>query len=105
MAFLDAASSSLATVMSFDGATWNHVGSAGFSASWVESLDLVIDASNQLFAAYQDWGNAGKATVMRFAQTPTPTPTAAPPVPAAGPAGTIALLLGMGALVIRRRRR
>jgi hypothetical protein len=43
-----------------------NVGSAGFSAGQVDGTDIAFNQSGQPFVGYQDYGNANKATVMKY---------------------------------------
>jgi hypothetical protein len=63
---MDVANDDKVTVMRFNGAIWEVVGSAGFSAGSVVYLQLVLNSSDTPYVAYQDGGNGFKATVMRF---------------------------------------
>ena len=58
-----------ATVMKYNGpapAGWVTVGSAGFSAGSVVYTSIAIDSGGTPYVAYQDYGNQGKATVMKY---------------------------------------
>ena len=53
--------------MKFNGSSWELVGSAGFSAGYVEHISLALDASGTPYVAYSDIdNNSGKASVMKF---------------------------------------
>ncbi|MGX9728877.1 MAG: thrombospondin type 3 repeat-containing protein [Candidatus Electronema sp. VV] len=55
--------------MKFNSATssWEQVGQAGFSAVGVTMFtSLALDSGGTPYVAYQDWGNSGKASVMKF---------------------------------------
>lgn len=45
---------------------WTVVGRAGFSIGEADSISLDIDSSGTAYVAYSDWGNGGKATVMKY---------------------------------------
>ncbi len=74
VAYRDKGNESKATVMRFNGTgtvgTWETVGNAGFSAGEVNFMNLAFTGSTP-YVAYRDWGNGGKATVMRFNGTGT----------------------------------
>jgi hypothetical protein len=55
-----------ATVMKFDGVSWDYVGSAGFSAGKAEYTNLAFSPSGVPYVAYVDYGNSKKSTVMKF---------------------------------------
>jgi len=55
-----------ATVMKFDGTSWEFVGIRGFSAGPVDSISLAFDLSGEPWVAYSDGAYSWKATVMRF---------------------------------------
>lgn len=54
-----------ATVMKFNGANWEAVGSAGFSAASVSHTSLNV-YNGTPYLAYRDVGSGGKVTVMRY---------------------------------------
>ncbi|WP_433945763.1 Ig-like domain repeat protein [Paenibacillus sp. SN-8-1] len=54
-----------ATLIKFNGAEWESVGQAGFSAGGTASLSFVFSGDTP-YAAYTDVLNASKATVMKF---------------------------------------
>ncbi|MGV8118948.1 MAG: hypothetical protein AB2L14_04200 [Candidatus Xenobiia bacterium LiM19] len=69
VAYLDDGNSGKATVMKYNGATWETVGTAGFSAENVAYTSLAIydNAGTPVpYIAYKDYGNIGKATVMKY---------------------------------------
>ncbi len=45
---------------------WQNVGNAGFSAGVASDISLAFSPSGQPYVAYEDYGNAEKATVMKF---------------------------------------
>ncbi len=45
---------------------WQNVGTAGFSAGEADYTSLAFNLSGDPYVAFQDWGNSGKATVMKF---------------------------------------
>ncbi len=55
-----------ASVMKFNGTSWEIVGSAGFSAGQAPYTSLAISSGGTPFVAYMDGGNGDKATVMKF---------------------------------------
>ena len=54
-----------ATVMKFNGSTWENVGTAGFSAGAVFNTSLAV-YNGIPYIAYSDSANSNKATVMKF---------------------------------------
>lgn len=69
--FADATHSNKATVMKYNGSSWVNVGSAGFSAGEAggtipRSMSIAIDGSGTPYAAYEDWANSHKVTVMKY---------------------------------------
>ena len=68
VAYEDGGNSSKATVMKFDGNSnsWVLVGPAGFSAGVAYNTSLALDGNGTPYVAYEDNGNSGKATVMKF---------------------------------------
>jgi len=60
---------SKSSVMTFNGSSWEYVGSSGFSAGASYHQSLAIDDSNNLFITYQDGGNNFKASTMKFSGT------------------------------------
>ena len=46
--------------------SWQNVGNAGFSAGTAWYTSLAISPSGEPYVAYQDGGNANKASVMKF---------------------------------------
>lgn len=54
------------TVMRFDGTSWVPVGTRGFSAGAVSSLDFKIDGTGGLWVAYTDNANSGAPTVKKW---------------------------------------
>jgi hypothetical protein len=60
-------SSDFSCVNEFSGGLWPFIGSgSGFSAGAASSTSIAIDNNNYLYAAYEDAGNANKATVMIY---------------------------------------
>jgi hypothetical protein len=45
---------------------WMNVGNAGFSTGISENISLAFSASGEPYIAYTDYGNSGKATVMKY---------------------------------------
>jgi hypothetical protein len=61
----DDANDRKATVMRYNGLTWEPVGNKGFSDdAWY--LSLAINENGNPYVAYRDKGVGGKSTVMRF---------------------------------------
>jgi len=58
--------STKATVMKFNGTSWETVGTAGFSAGAAEYISLALDSGGIPYVAYPDGANSTKATVMKF---------------------------------------
>ena len=52
-------------------ATWQIVGSAGFSTGEAYFTSLALDASGAPYVAYSDYANSGKASVMKYAAAST----------------------------------
>lgn len=55
-----------ASVMKFNGTSWEFVGIEGFSAGEVDSISLAFNSAGEPFVAFSDEANSWKATVMRF---------------------------------------
>jgi hypothetical protein len=66
VAFSDGANSNKATVMTYNGTSWETVGSAGFSANTAYLISLAIDGNNKLYVVFRDGANVNKATVMTY---------------------------------------
>ncbi|NJN97721.1 MAG: cadherin-like domain-containing protein, partial [Anaerolineales bacterium] len=66
VAFVDWGLDGKATVMRYDGSSWQTVGSAGFSGGETDYTSLALDSSDNPVVAFQDDDNGDKATVMRF---------------------------------------
>ncbi|MDQ4139557.1 MAG: Ig-like domain-containing protein, partial [Bacteroidota bacterium] len=64
--YLDIMNGQKATVMKFNGSSWEIVGNAGFSAGRISSPSLALDANDTPFVAYLDNANGNKATVKKF---------------------------------------
>jgi len=65
VAYSDGANGYKATVMMYNGTSWETVGTAGFSAGEANSTSLYI-SNGTPYVAYMDGANGGKATVMNF---------------------------------------
>ena len=65
VAFQDGWNADKATVMKWEGTSWESVGNPGFSAGSAEYLSIFVDESTP-YVAYMDGGNGGKATVMKW---------------------------------------
>jgi len=46
--------------------TWNIVGTAGFSAAEADFTSIALDAGGTPYVVFKDFGNGGKATVMKY---------------------------------------
>ncbi|MCI5190829.1 MAG: hypothetical protein D3905_13785, partial [Candidatus Electrothrix sp. AS4_5] len=58
-----------ASVMSFNGASWEQVGAAGFSPDSAYDISLALDSSGRPYVAFNYWdstNNSYKVGVMRF---------------------------------------
>ena len=55
-----------ATVMKFNGSSWETVGIAGFSVGEAVNTTIAINSSGTPYVAYMDVANDNKATVMKF---------------------------------------
>ncbi len=67
--FRDEANSNKATVMKFNGSSWETVGSAGFSSDQVEHTTVAIDGNDTVYVAYDGWSTYSytyQSTVMRY---------------------------------------
>ncbi len=69
--YRDATSGNKATVKRFNSNnnSWVNAGSNGFSAGDINFTKLYIDTTGSPYAVFQDNGNAGKATMMKFDTT------------------------------------
>ena len=63
---MDTVNSKKATVMKYNGTSWEDVGSAGFSAGIISYPSISIDSNNTPYVIYRDSENGGKVTVMKF---------------------------------------
>ncbi|MDW7659031.1 MAG: hypothetical protein SCM11_17825 [Bacillota bacterium] len=66
VAYRDISVDDKATVMRFNGASWETVGPVGFTAGGVQYLFLAIDGQDKPYVAFQDEANSNKASVMMF---------------------------------------
>ncbi len=64
--YADNTNSSKATVMKFNGSSWENVGTPGISDEGVGVLSLHLDSNNNLYLAYIDFANNYNVTVMKF---------------------------------------
>ena len=60
-------SGSGATVMKYNGTSWDNVGPAGFSAGQADDPSLAIDNTGTPFVAFKDTTNSYQVTVMKYA--------------------------------------
>jgi hypothetical protein len=74
VAYTDNAADHKASVMRFNGTSWEQVGAVGFSASSAWFTSLALDRSGTPFVAYSDGANGEKASVMKFVADPVLTP-------------------------------
>ena len=66
VAYSDEGNSGKATVSKYNGSSWEIVGSAAFSAGYVNYTSIAINSSGIPYVVYKDAGNGNKATVMKF---------------------------------------
>lgn len=66
VAFVDGANAKKATVVAFNGASWEPVGSAGFTAGESSYLSLALASGGTPYLAFVDGANGSKATVMKL---------------------------------------
>lgn len=66
IAFRDQSNGAKASVMKFNGTTWEYVGTPGFSSGVAGDTKIQFDNNGVLHVAFSDATNAGKATVMKF---------------------------------------
>ena len=59
-----------ASVMKYSGGSWAYVGAGGFTGASAGDIAMTLDASNEPFVAYEDYGVAQKATVMAYLSPP-----------------------------------
>ncbi|NQU31870.1 MAG: hypothetical protein HQ521_01435 [Bacteroidetes bacterium] len=64
--YKDAANSSKATVMKFNGTSWVIVGNAGFTAGNASYVCIAIDGGGTPYVAYSDQAYSNKTCVMKF---------------------------------------
>jgi hypothetical protein len=64
--------------MKYTGPDWEYIGIPGFSAGESFSNAIAFGPDDVPYVAYQDWGNGGNATVMKYDFT---TGAGATPVP------------------------
>ncbi|MCI5114702.1 MAG: hypothetical protein D3912_07720, partial [Candidatus Electrothrix sp. AX1] len=55
-----------ASVMRFNGASWEQVGAAGFSPDTAYDIQLALDSNGTSYVAYRDSAAGRKVSVMRF---------------------------------------
>ena len=68
VAFADGGNEYKATVMRLNAAgnTWEYVGNSRFSADTASYISMALSGAEIPYVAFQDYGNGGKATVMRL---------------------------------------
>ncbi len=66
VAFTDSANSSKATVMKYNGGSWQTVGSVGFTAGSATFISLAIKSDGTPYIAFNDGANDNKLTVEYF---------------------------------------
>lgn len=66
IAFRDQSNGAKASVMKFNGTTWEYVGNAGFSDGVAGDTKIQFDNNGVLHVAFSDNSRSGKATVMKF---------------------------------------
>lgn len=65
--YQDGGNSNKATVMKYDGSSWQTVGAAGFSAGGVSFIYMAIDSNDNPYVVYTDLNESDDAaTVMKF---------------------------------------
>ena len=62
----DAANSSKATVMYWNGSAWSPVGSAGFSAGVAGYTSIGVNSSGTIYTVHSDSGLGSLAVVRRY---------------------------------------
>ncbi|GAA4468991.1 hypothetical protein GCM10023093_27760 [Nemorincola caseinilytica] len=55
-----------ATVMKFNGSSWEYVGTPGLSPGSADHTSIAIDGGGTPYVAFSDGNNSGKVTVMRY---------------------------------------
>jgi hypothetical protein len=69
VAYRDNGNGGRASVMRYNGSSWEYVGTAGFSPGRVYSTSLKLDSSNMPYVAFKDYAddiNGIKVTVMKY---------------------------------------
>ncbi|MEI6899834.1 MAG: T9SS type A sorting domain-containing protein, partial [Bacteroidota bacterium] len=66
VAFRDGANGYKATVMAYNGASWNLLGPAGFSDGRADFTTLIFSYAGTPIIGYEDFNVGGKATVKQF---------------------------------------
>ncbi len=64
--FIDPGQSNKLTVMQHNGLAWDTVGNPGFSPGVVSRISLALNGSGVIYAAYKDFANGLKVTVMKY---------------------------------------
>jgi hypothetical protein len=70
VAFSDKSHDLKASVMKFNGSSWEYVGEPGFSHSYVNEVAFAISPLGIPYIAFTDHGNEHKATVMKTSFEP-----------------------------------
>ena len=53
-------------MLKYDGSDWIYVGEDGFSSAEADYTRLAFNQDGQPYVAFEDYGNDGKATVMKY---------------------------------------
>jgi len=66
MGFIDYSEGKKATVMYYNGTSWDVVGSKGISTGQANGMSLKIDSKDNLYLLYSDVSQSNKASVLKF---------------------------------------